>query len=408
MTLAAPKTLSARTSRHNALVLAAAQATVGSAAPAAFAVAALAGSWLLSEDKSLATLPVTGFNVGVALAALPAAALMRAIGRRAGFMGGALITAVGGFVSAMALFTHNFWLLALGMVIIGAGGAFVQQYRFAAIDGASPSFRPKAISWVLAGGVFAAVIGPQVVRLTADRFLPTQFVGAFLGTAVLGLLGVLVLALLRPPEAERQAHRVDELPARPLLQVMRQPRFVAALICGVGSYSMMSFVMTGAPLAIVGCGYSTDISTLGIQWHVMAMFAPSFFTGDLIARYGKERMVATGLGLIAASAVVALSGLEIWNFWLSLILLGMGWNFAFIGSTAMVTDCYRPAEKNKAQGAHDLILFAVVAFSSFMSGRILAASGWEAMNYVVFPVVGIGLLALVGLSRTKGRGLLRG
>nr|WP_078707551.1 MFS transporter [Consotaella salsifontis] len=394
-----------RQTRRNALVLATAQAIVGGGTPAAFAVASLAGSWLLADDKTLATLPVTGFNVGVAVMALPAAALMRAIGRKNGFMGGALVTAAGGLLGAMALFQQQFWLLVLAMAVVGAGGSFVQQYRFAAIDGAPAAFRPQAISWVLAGGVFASVIGPQIVRLTQNAFLPIQFAGAYLGIAVLGLIGAAILSTLHIAEAPAAPVSHDTAPPRSLFRIVSQPRFLVALICGVGSYSMMNFVMTGAPLAIIDCGYSEDISTLGIQWHVMSMYAPSFFTGALIARFGKVPMIALGLVMVAASAGVALQGTEIWNFWLGLVLLGTGWNFAFIGSTAMVTDCYGIAEKARAQGFHDFILFGAVALASFFSGQVLASSGWQTMNIIVFPVVALCLIALSIFAWTNRRGL---
>jgi MFS family permease len=208
-----------------------------------------------------------------------------------------------------------------------------------------------------------------------------------------------VLHALRDIAPSGPSPLVDDLPARPLGEIARQPKFLVALLCGVGTYAMMSFLMTGAPLAIVGCGFSQDIGVLGIQWHVLAMFAPSFFTGRIIARFGREKVVATGLVLIAAAAAVAVEGLEIWNFWLALVLLGLGWNFGFIGATAMVAESYRPSERNKTQGLHDFILFTCVALSSFSSGRVLVAGGWHTMNLVVFPVVGLCLLALLWQKR---------
>lgn len=385
--------------RRNAAVLAAAQALVGSAAPITIASGGLAGYWLLDLDKSLATLPVTGFNIGIALGALPAAALMRLVGRKHGFVAGACITATGGLAAATALFRQEFWFFALALALIGIGGAFVQQYRFAATDGAPKSFQPRAIATVLVGGIFAAVIGPQAVRFTTGLFAPIEFAGAFVAVTFLALTGALVLHALRDIAPSGPSPLVDDLPARPLGEIARQPKFLVALLCGVGTYAMMSFLMTGAPLAIVGCGFSQDIGVLGIQWHVLAMFAPSFFTGRIIARFGREKVVATGLVLIAAAAAVAVEGLEIWNFWLALVLLGLGWNFGFIGATAMVAESYRPSERNKTQGLHDFILFTCVALSSFSSGRVLVAGGWHTMNLVVFPVVGLCLLALLWQKR---------
>ncbi|NDV86935.1 MFS transporter [Aurantimonas aggregata] len=388
--------------RRNALVLATAQAVVGSAGPIAISIGGLAGFWLLAADKSFATLPVTGYNLGVALGAIPAAALMRAIGRRHGFVAGSLITATGALCAALALFQQSFWLFALALVMVGTGGSFTQQYRFAAADGAPRTYQPRAIAIVLAGGIFAAVIGPQAVRFTDGLFFPVEFAGAFFALAVLGLIGAAVLSFLRVPPVSSENHVDDAIPPRPLAAIVRQPRFLVGLLCGVGTYATMSFVMTGAPLAMVGCGLSRDVSVLGIQWHVLAMFGPSFFTGRLIARFGKTRIVATGMLLLAASAAVSLAGLAIWNFWLGLVLLGLGWNFGFIGATAMVAETYRPSERNKTQGLHDMVLFGCVAAASLLSGRIYVAAGWETMNFVVFPVVATCLAALA-LQAIRGR-----
>lgn len=387
--------------RRNALVLATAQAVVGSAGPIAISIGGLAGYWLLLSDKSFATLPVTGFNLGVALGAIPAAILMRAVGRRYGFVAGSLVMSAGALCAALALFQSSFWLFAFSLLVVGMGGSFTQQYRFAAADGAPRGYQPRAIGIVLAGGIFAAVIGPQAVRFTDGLFFPVEFAGAFFALAVLGLVGAAVLSFLRVPPASTEDTAEDGLPPRPLAAIARQPRFLVGLLCGVGTYATMSFVMTGAPLAMVGCGLSRDVSVLGIQWHVLAMFGPSFFTGRLIARFGKTRIVGTGMLLLAASAAVSLSGLAIWNFWLGLVLLGLGWNFGFIGSTAMVAETYRPSERNKTQGLHDLVLFGCVAAASLLSGRIYVAAGWETMNLVVFPVVAtcLAALALQAMSR---------
>lgn len=399
----------AATARRNAFVLAAAQAVVGSAAPVAISTGGLAGTWLLMDDKSWATLPVTGFNVGVALGALPAAALMRAIGRRLGFSAGALFVSVGGLCAGFSLIAQSFWPFVLSLILVGCGNAFTQQYRFAATDGAPPDYQARAIAIVLAGGMFSAVIGPQMVNFTTDAFRPAEFAGGFFGLSILGLLGVVVLSRLRIPEAAPvQSGAAAAEPARPLGVIIAQPRFLTALVCGVGSFAMMSFVMTGAPLAIVACGLPKEVGFFGIQWHVMAMFGPSFFTGRLIARYGKERIIAAGLVALLLSFAVFLSGEAIWQFWLGLVLLGLGWNFGFIGATAMVAETYRPSEKNKTQGFHDLVLFTTVALSSFMSGRVFVASGWETMNVVGVPIVLVCLAAVVLEARRAGARLLPG
>ncbi len=391
-----------REAKRTALILAVSQAVVGSAAPIAISMGGLAGFYLLGSDKSLATAPVTGFNIGVAVGALPAAALTRAIGRRNSLMSGGLVTACGGFVAALALFQADFWLFALGLLLVGMGNAFLQQYRFAAADNAPSDFKARAISWVLGGGVFAAVIGPQIVIHTRDLFAPIMFAGAFASLIVIGLVGSAVLSLLRASKDAPSAKLDDHQPARPLLAIMTQPRFLVALLCGVASYALMSFVMTGAPLAMVGCGFTPDEATLGISWHVMAMFAPSFVTGRLIARFGKETIVATGLLLLIGCAVVALSGIALWQFWTALILLGVGWNFGFIGATAMVADCYHASEKSAVQGVHDFILFSTTAVASLMSGQIYNAYGWDMLAIIVLPV-SIFCLAALGVQALRRR-----
>nr|WP_210345383.1 MFS transporter [Jiella flava] len=393
------------TARRNAFVLATAQAVVGSAAPVAISTGGLAGTWLLLQDKSLATLPVTGFNVGVAIGALPAAVLMRVIGRRFGFSAGALLVSLGGLCAAFALLAQAFWPFVLSLLLIGCGNAFTQQYRFAATDGAPRDYQARAIAIVLAGGMFAAVIGPQMVNFTTGLFRPAEFAGAFFGVSILGLLGMFVLSGLKVPNATSHAvaPEISE-PARALAAIIAQPRFLTALLCGVGSFAMMSFVMTGAPLAIVACGHSQQVGFFGIQWHVMAMFGPSFFTGRLIARYGQERIIGAGLVMLLASFGVFLSGIAVWQFWLGLILLGLGWNFGFIGATAMVAETYRASEKNKTQGFHDLVLFTTVALASFMSGRVFVASGWDMMNLAALP---IALVCMAALALEARRAALR-
>lgn len=380
--------------RRTALILSAAQAVIGSASPIAISLGALAGHHLLGVDKSLATAPVTGFTLGVALGAVPAAALIRLLGRRGGFQTGTLITAVGGVIATLALYAASFRVFAVGLLVLGFGSAFVQQFRFAAADDAPPEFKARAISLVLAGGIFMAVIGPQVVIFTRELLAPVMFAGSFAAIVVLAAIGAAILAFLRPGSGQASQGAADEKPARSLGEIAAQPSFFIGLVCAVGSYALMSLVMTGAPLAMVGCGFSPDDAALGISWHVMAMFGPSFFTGALIARFGKEAVVAFGLVLLIGCAAVALSGIALWQFWTALILLGLGWNFGFIGATAMVAESYRPSEKGKVQGLHDFILFGSVAFGSLMSGAVYNAYGWDMLNWIILPVTFVCLAAL--------------
>lgn len=393
--------------RKNAMLYAACQAFNAAAAPISISLGGLAGSYLLAADKSLATAPVTGFNVGLALAALPAAMLMRLVGRKRGFMAGAFIGIVGLLFAAYAIVRHDFWMFALGLVVTGIAAGFTQQYRFAAADRGTPDFKAKAISWVLVGGVASAIIGPQLVLATRDLLAPIPFAGAFLSGTLLFAASLIVMLFLEPSVAPSVKQSFARSDARSLFAIVSQPRFAVAVLCATVSYAVMSFLMTAAPLAMVGCGFTIDESTLGIQWHVLAMFVPSFFTGSLIARFGKELIVAIGLVILALCAVVALMGIELTHFWGSLILLGIGWNFGFIGGTSMVTETYRPSEKAKAQGANDFILFGTVAFASFMSGRTLNTYGWEVINLSVFPMITLALVALgwLVLRRPSGDGL---
>lgn len=389
--------------RRAAFVLAAAQAVLGSANPISVSIGALAGHYLLAAEKSLATLPVTGFTVGVAVGAIPAAAIVRRAGQRAGFMAGAAVTGLGGALAALGLFEHSFRLFVLGLLVIGLGGAFVQQFRFAAADNAPSAFKARAISLVLAGGVVTAILGPQIVIFTRELLAPVMFAGSFVAVVGLAAVGAAILAFLPSRRGGGAVGGLDDLPARPLAEVVRQPRFFVGLLCAVGTYALMSFVMTGAPLAMVGCGFSPDEATLGISWHVMAMFAPSFFTGRLIARFGAAAVVAAGLALLVACGLVALSGIALWQFWSALVLLGLGWNFGFIGATAMVADTYRASEQGKVLGFHDFILFGTVAAASFLSGVVYDAWGWEALNWVTFPVVALCVAALAALRLVSRR-----
>lgn len=386
-----------RMARRNVFVLATAQAIGGAGAPICISLGGIVGHYLLGTDKSLATLPVTGFVVGTAVATLPAGIIARRFGRRRGLMSGSLVGVVGGLLAAYAISLGFFWLFCLGLLIAGASSAFVQQYRFAAADTASEGFRPKAISWVMAGGVLAAIVGPQTASLTKDMLAPIQYAGAFIGLALLAAIAWIVLGFLRAPPVISTQNTVA---GRPLLQIMRQPRFIVAVLCAVSSYALMSFVMTAAPLAMVSHGHSMSNALLGIQWHVMAMFAPSFFTGSLIQRFGKERIVFTGLLLLAGCAALALAGSHLAHFWGALILLGVGWNFGFIGGTAMLTETYRPEEKNRVQAVNDFIVFGFVAAASLSSGGILNAFGWDMVNVIVFPIVLITLAMLV-FTRAK-------
>jgi MFS family permease len=372
-----------RLARRNALVLAAAQALAGGNNAVIVITGGIVGA-MLAPDKGLATLPITAMVLGMWLGTLPVGVLAKTYGRRFALLSGSAIGVLSGLISCFAVLTGSFLLFLLGAFCGGLYAAAHQSYRFAAADTASESFRPKAVSWVLAGGVFSAVIGPQLVIFTKDIWAPYLFAGTFAGQAVIALLAMLVLAFVRIP---RPVVVKGASGGRPLAEIVRNPRFISAAVCGAASYGMMNLVMTSAPLAMLACDHSVTDATLGLQWHVLAMFLPSFFTGSLIVRFGIDRIVVLGLALIFASAVVALLGITLWHFWTVLVLLGVGWNFAFIGATAMVTQCHAPAERNKVQAFNDFLVFGSMAVGSFSSGQLLASFGWAAVNEVVFPTV---------------------
>jgi cyanate permease len=250
------------------------------------------------------------------------------------------------------------------------------------------------VSWVLAGGVFAAVIGPQLVIFTKDLLPPYMFAASYLGQSACALLAALVLMFVKVPPLAEARH--DN--SRPLFEIVRSSRFIVAVACGMASYAMMNMLMTSAPLAMVGCGHSVTDATLGIQWHVLAMYAPSFVTGSLIGRFGVERITGIGLALVAVAAVVGIAGITVAHFWTSLVLLGFGWNLAFIGATTMVTQCHRPQERNKVQAFNDFLIFGSMAVASFSSGQLLEKFGWVTVNGVIFPTIFVTGALLLWLS----------
>jgi len=384
--------------KPNAIILAIAQAVNGSIAAIGVSLGALAGAYLLSENQELATLPVAAMSIGVAAFALPVALLCKKFGRRLGFILGSLVGLIGASLAVLALFKTSFAIFCVGMFLIGGLGSFVQQYRFAAADQGDDKFQSKAISWVMAGGIFAAFIGPQTVLFSKDLFLPVPFAGAYVAGGALLCIGILILSFLKPVDQNKLEIEKTQNSGRPLALICKQPKFIVALICAISSYGLMSFVMTGAPLAMTHHGHSVEQAVQGIQWHILAMYGPSFFTGLLIVRLGKIPIIATGLLLLLICAGVALMGAGLWNFWAALILLGIGWNFGFIGSTALLSETYQSEEKNKVQGMHDFILFSCVACASLLSGVALHKIGWNGVAAFVIPISGLGLVSLIWLS----------
>ncbi|WP_209602400.1 MFS transporter [Sinorhizobium kostiense] len=384
---------------RNVWVLTAAQSLGGANSPIIISLGGLVGQQLASDPQA-ATLPVSLLNLGLAVGTLPAAAMMRRFGRRTGYVVGATLGVAAGLIATTGIVQASFLVFCIGTFLAGFYTAYVQSYRFAVTDGLEGADRDRAISRVMVGGLIAAIIGPQLVIWTREALPAHAFAGSFLSQAALAALAIPILLCLRRPRPSANSHS-EIAGGRTLWEILRSPRYLLAVATGVVSYGLMTFVMTAAPM--VGHGHSVDSAALGIQWHVLSMFGPSFMTGRLMARFGKERVAAVGLILIGASALIALGGLDFAHFWGALILLGVGWNFGFIGATAMVADCHSPAERSKAQGANDFLVFGTVACASFFAGSLLHGSGWTTVNWLVLPAAAFILVPLVWRAATLPR-----
>ena len=384
--------------RANVVRLAAAQALTGANSALIFATGSIVGA-TLAPDMSLATVPLSMYVLGLAAGTLPTGAISRRFGRRMAFVVGTGLGTLTGLLGSYAILHASFALFCIATFLGGLYGSVAQSYRFAAADGASAAYRPKAVSWVMAGGVFAGVLGPQLVQWTMDVWQPYLFAFSFLVQAAVALVAMgIVAGVDMPKPAPADLHG-----GRPLLTIVTQPRFIAAALCGVIAYPMMNLVMTSAPLAMKMCGLSVSDSNFGIQWHIVAMYGPSFFTGALIERFGAPKVVAAGLMLEAGAAGIGLSGITAMHFWATLIVLGVGWNFSFIGASALVLETHRPQERNKVQAFNDFLVFGMMAIGSFSSGQLLASYGWSAVNMVVFPpvVLGLAVLSLASWARRR-------
>ena len=396
--------------RRNVAILVALQALMGSQITMIFVVGGLAGQQLASI-ACFATLPISMVVFGSMTTAPWLSGLMQRFGRRAGFLVGGIGGLAGAGLAAYAITLSNFALFLAGSYLTGIYMSAQGFFRFAAADTASDDFRPKAISYVLAGGLISAVIGPQLVRYltdanpdaTAMRYLPIYF-----GTMALNVVGMALIPLLRIPRPPRRQATDDR--GRSIAELLRTPRIVVAVICAMVSYALMNLVMTSTPLAVVGCGYGVGDASNIVTGHVLAMFAPSFFTGHLIARFGVERIIGTGLALLALAGVVALAGVELGNFYVALILLGLGWNFGFIGATSMLAGAHTPAERGRVQGLNDMVVFGMVTLASLASGGLMncaggtAVQGWSYVNLAMVPFLALAAGSLVWLA-TRGRRL---
>lgn len=382
--------------RGNIARLTIAQALAGANSVVVYATGAIVGN-VLAPSPALATLPISIFVVGMAACTLPAGAIAQRHGRRTAFLIGTGCGVLAGLLAALAVVVGSFWLFCLATFFGGAYAAVVLSFRFAAADCVAPERRPRALSFVMAGGVLAGVIGPQLVTYTMNLWPPYMFAATFVAQAAVAAISAGVLLGVHLPKPTMQ----EAAGGRPLAVIARQPRFIIAVTCGVVSYLLMNFLMTAAPLAMQMCGLPQESANLGLQWHVIAMYAPSFFTGRLITRFGASAVVIAGLALTGASAAVGLLGIDVAHFWLTLILLGVGWNFGFIGASAMVLECHRPEEKTRVQSLNDFVVFGTMAVGSFLSGGLLAAYGWNSVLWLSFVPLALAVLALAGASRIR-------
>lgn len=350
----------------------------------------------LGPDPSLATLPIAMMMLGTVISTLPASLYMKRVGRRAGFITGAGIGGLGGGLLAFGgVALESFWLFCLGNLLLGLYQGFAMYYRFAAADVASPAFRPRAISFVMAGGVVAAFLGPWNANLASGWISAVPSGGPYLVIALLALLSIGLLAFLRvPPSGEPRPGD----PQRPMREIARSRRFIVAALAAAAGYAIMILVMTATPLAMRGAGFEMSDIAFIMQWHVLGMFAPSFFTGSLIARFGHARMLLAGCTLLTVSALTATLGSTLVLFWIALVLLGIGWNFLFIGGSALLTTAHSEAERGKVQGTNDLLIFSLVTIGSLLAGKLLHLAGWATLNLAMLPLIALVAVAALWLG----------
>ena len=389
-----------RRAKRNVIVLVAAQAVVGAQLPILFIIGGLSGQ-MLASNPCWATLPISMIVLGSMAAATPLSSFMQAYGRRAGFWLACGAGAVGAAISAYGLMLGSFGLFLLGSFITGTYMSANGFYRFAATDTASPEFRPKAISYVMAGGLLSAVFGPQLVSFTTDA-MPIPFLATYLTVIALNIAGMALLSALDIPTPPKPDSTMEA--GRSRRELLTVPVIAVAVICGTVAYALMNLVMTSTPLAVVGCGFDTSDAANIVSAHVLAMYAPSFFTGHLIARFGSRAIVGTGLVILAASGAVAMTGVELEQFYIALILLGIGWNFGFIGATTMLTAAHKPEERGRVQGMNDMIVFGGVFVASLSSGTLMncaggdAQTGWTLVNMAMLPFLVLAGSALIWLA----------
>ena len=377
----------------NVLVLSSCQATLQITGATMVSVTGLAG-FALADDKAFATVPLTCYVFGSACTTIPASFLMKSIGRRAGFQSGTAVGVIGSAVCSYAIVAASFWLLCLGMFLMGIYTAFGKYYRFAAADAANETFRAKAISLTLAGGLFGGVIGPELAKHTSPAFADYSYLGSYLSLGVVCLLAMLILTRLDIPQLSEQEKKHS---GRPLGEIMRQPIFIVAALSSMLSYGIMNLMMTSTPLAMRAHDHHFNDAAFVLQWHMIGMYGPSFFTGHLVNRFGVLNVILAGIVLLFVCILAALADTMLLNFWLAMFLLGVGWNFMYVGGSSLLTQCHTPAERAKTQAANDFMVFTTMAISSMSSGLLLNKSGWNAVNLGSIPFLALALAATIWL-----------
>ena len=389
--------------KRNAIIFIIAQATMGSQMPMIFILGGLAGQ-SLAENICYATLPISMIVLGSMLTAPVLSQVMQKYGRKAGFLLGAFGGAIGATIGALGLYYQSFPLFLFGSLFTGVYMSAQGFYRFAALDTASDALRPKVISYVLAGGLLAAVIGPQLVKVTAHA-LVVPYLATYFAVIALNVFGSIVFLFLATPVPDTEYQEVGI--SRTRWQLLQDPKILISMFCAMVSYALMNLMMTSTPLAVVGCGFDENRAADVVSAHVLAMFLPSFFTGHLIEKYGAERIIGIGLVLLTISAFAGLSGVDLGNFFAALILLGLGWNFGFIGATTLLANSYAPSERAKVQGLNDFLVFGSVTAASFGSGWLMNCSGssvvkgWSFVNIAMLPWLLLAAIALLWLYRQK-------
>lgn len=369
--------------KRNVAILALAQALFMSTQSMGIATTPLAAKSLL-EQQQYATFPIFLNHAGIMMTTIPASLLMARIGRRGGFTIGASLAIVFGFLAAYAVYIQSFALLCLSALLQGSAAAFAWYYRFAAADTSPAEFRPRAISYVMAGGVASGLIGPELAKRSVDLFAPYTFVGVYVSVMVLGALSMMLVQMLRIPGLTT-AEKAEG--GRPMRVIARQPAFIVALVSSMFGYGVMTLVMSATPLAMSDCGYAFRDSTSVIQGHIIAMFLPSFFTGSLIQRFGVLTIIAAGAIIELGCAIINLAGVDFWNFYFANLFVGLGWNFTYVGGSTLLTSTYQPNERAKVQGSHDFMVYATTATAAALAGLLHAKAGWTALNVAAIPMM---------------------